>query len=230
MKSRILVTITGVLVIAVLLAGACSAGFIVGRAMEISGGTGIAQGPVIPNLRDGLLGSDRAEAAGTPDDLQELFAPFWQAWDLVHKQYVDQPVDDVALMRGAIEGMLNALGDQHTSYLNPENYEQANAHLEGEEYQGIGAWVDITGDYLTIISPMPNSPAEEAGLMPGDQVIAVDGEDVTGIDGEQVRQRIIGPEGTTVVLTIQREGEDEPFDVEVRRAKIVVPSVDGEML
>src|SRR5690606_28396256 len=74
------------------------------------------------------------------------------------------------------------------------------------------------------------SPAEEAGLMPGDQVVAVDGEDVTGIDGEQFRQRIIGPEGTTVVLTIQREGEDEPFDVEVRRAKIVVPSVDGEML
>ena len=232
MKSRILVTITGVLVLAVLLAGACSAGFIVGRAMDISGEAGIAQGPVIPNLRDGLLGSgsNTAEAAGTPDELEELFAPFWQAWDLVHKQYVDQPVDDVELMRGAIQGMLNALGDQHTSYLNPENYEQANAHLEGEEYQGIGAWVDITGDYLTIISPMPNSPAEEAGLMPGDQVIAVDGEDVTGIDGEQDRQRIIGPEGTTVVLTIQREGEDEPFDVEVRRAKIVVPSVDGEML
>jgi carboxyl-terminal processing protease len=77
---------------------------------------------------------------------------------------------------------------------------------------------------------MPDSPAEDAGLQPGDRVIAVDGDDMTGIDGSLVIRRILGPAGTTVRLTILREGEPEPFDVQVERAKITVPSVTSEML
>jgi carboxyl-terminal processing protease len=106
----------------------------------------------------------------------------------------------------------------------------ANAQLEGEEYEGIGAWVDITGEYLTIISPMPGSPAEEAGLRPNDKVIAINGEDMTGVDGEVARQQVLGPKGTTVKLTILREGVEEPFDVEVRRDAIVVPTIEGRIL
>ena len=125
--------------------------------------------------------------------------------------------------------MMAALGDQHTSYLDPVQFEQSTEQLQGQEYEGIGAWVDISGDYLTIISPMPGSPAEKAGLRPDDKVIGVDGEDVTGLDGESVRQKVIGPRGSTVTLTILREGE-EHFDVVVERASIVVPSVDAKML
>jgi len=124
---------------------------------------------------------------------------------------------------------LDSLGDEHTSYLDPEMFERANAQLEGEEYEGIGAWVDVSGDYLTIISPMPGSPAEKAGLKANDKIIAIDGEDMTGIDGELVRQRVVGPKGSKVILTILREGV-EPFDVEVVRAGIIVPTVDGKML
>ncbi len=162
-------------------------------------------------------------------DLEKLFKPFWQAWDMVEDEYVDQPVNRELMMRGAIQGMLESLGDEHTSYLDPDMFEQANAQLEGEEYEGIGAWVDTSGDYLTIISPMPGSPAETAGLMPNDKIIAIDGEDMTGLDGEVVRQKVIGPKGSTVLLTILREGQ-EPFDVEVKRAAIVVPTVDSEIL
>jgi carboxyl-terminal processing protease len=178
-------------------------------------------------------GDVEAQATRTPlskEERDELFEAFWQAWDLVHDQFVDQPVDDVALMRGAIKGMLEALNDQHTSYLDPVQFESSEERLQGQEYEGIGAWVDITGEYLTIISPMPGSPAEEAGLQPGDQVIAVDGEDMTGMDGEAVRQKVIGPRGSQVRLTIRREGVEEPFDVFVRRASIVVPSIDYKML
>lgn len=160
-----------------------------------------------------------------PADLDSLFAPFWQAWEIVHDQYVDQPVNDLDLMRGAISGMLEALGDQHTSYMNPEQYDQQSRSLQGE-YEGIGAWVDTTSDFVTIINPMRDSPAEKAGLKTGDKVIGVDGEDVTGIDGNLVLQRILGPAGTSVTLTIQREGE-EPFDVTIERAKINVPSVES---
>ena len=169
------------------------------------------------------------QQSATPEELQALFAPFWEAWNLIHENFVDQPVDDVALMRGAIDGMMQALGDQHSTYMNPEEYKQANESLEGS-YEGIGAYVDTTADYLTVTSPLPGSPAEEAGLLPGDKIIGIDGEDMTGIDAELARRRVLGPAGTTVVLTILREGEDAPFDVSIVRARIVIASAEGEML
>lgn len=169
------------------------------------------------------------QAAAPDEDLDALFQPFWESWNLVKSQYVDQPVDETELMRGAIRGMLQSLGDPHTSYMDPEEYEQTNAPLNGE-YEGIGAWVDISGEYLAIISPMPDSPAEKAGLQPGDLVIAVDGEDMTGKDGDLVLKRVLGPAGSEVTLTILREGEEESFDVTIVRAKISVSSVEGEIL
>ncbi len=166
-------------------------------------------------------------SGNTPEANEDLFAPFWEAWDIVHEEYVDQPLDDEVLMQGAIDGMMEALGDRHSSYMTPEEFEQANQSLEGE-YEGIGAWVDITGDYVEIISPMKGSPAQEAGLQPKDKIIAVDGEDMTGVPGDLVLQRILGPAGTDVTLTIQR-GE-EIFDVTITRANIIVPTVEYEML
>ena len=163
----------------------------------------------------------------TPEELEKLFAPFWETWDIVHEEYVDQPVDDQALMQGAIEGMLGALNDPHTSYMDPDEFEQANESLEGE-YEGIGAWVDITGDYVQIISPMRGSPAAQAGLQPNDQVIGINGEDMTDVPGELVLQQILGPAGTDVTLTIQRN--DETFDVTITRQNIIVPTVDYEIL
>lgn len=175
-------------------------------------------------------------AEGTPAtdpsaniSMEELFIPFWEAWEIIHDQYIDQPVDNTTLMRGAISGMLDSLGDQHTSYMDPDQYMQANIPMDGE-YEGIGAWVDTTSEYLTIISPMPNSPAEEAGLIPGDQVIMIDGEDMTGIDGSLVIRKVLGPAGSKVVLTIRREGKPEPFDVTIIRKKIIIPSVESKML
>ena len=77
---------------------------------------------------------------------------------------------------------------------------------------------------------MPGSPAEEAGLEPGDLIIAIDGEDMTGIDGDLVIKRVLGPAGTTVEITVRREGEAEPLIFNVTRAKIVIPSIESEML
>ena len=177
--------------------------------------------------------SHLSEGESTPDlsniSTEELFIPFWETWDIVHEQYIDQPVDNTALMRGAISGMLDALEDEHTSYMDPNQYHQANIPMEGK-YEGIGAWVDTTSEYLTIISPMPDSPAEEAGLLPGDQVIMINGEDMTGIDGSLVIRKVLGPAGSEVVLTIRREGEPESFEVTIIREKITVPSVESEIL
>jgi carboxyl-terminal processing protease len=150
-------------------------------------------------------------------------------WGLLHDQYVDQPIDDEELMRGAIDGMLKSLQDDHTTYMDPEQYRQANMSMEGD-YEGIGAWVDTTGEYLTIVSPMPNSPALNAGLKSGDVIIKVDGEDMTGIDGNLVLRRILGPAGTDVTLTVQRDPETEPIEFTITRAKIQIPQVEGKML
>jgi carboxyl-terminal processing protease len=177
----------------------------------------------------GPLLASSAVSASTPADMQGLFTPFWKTWQLAHDQFVKQPVDDTALMRGAISGMLQALGDKHTSYIDPEQYRQVSIPLQGG-YEGIGAWVDSTGAYLTITSPMPGSPAEKAGLQPGDQILAVDGKDMTGIDGSLVIRQVTGPANSTVRLTVLREGVEKPFDVTVTRAKIDVPSIDARML
>jgi carboxyl-terminal processing protease len=168
-----------------------------------------------------------SNATGGSND--QLFTPFWEAWKIVHDQYVDQPVNDLNLMRGAIRGMMAGLGDQHSSYMDPDEYQQANAPMQGE-YEGIGAYVDVTGEYLTITSPMPDSPAEAAGLKTGDMIIKVDGEDMTGIDGNLVLRRVLGPAGSKVILTVVRKNVDKPFDVTITRAKITLKSVTYKML
>ncbi|NPA93741.1 MAG: S41 family peptidase [Chloroflexi bacterium] len=171
--------------------------------------------------------SSSSPSPNATENAKDLWAPFWEAWDLLHKYYV-RPLDDVKLVQGAIRGMYEATGDPHTSYMDPDEFRQANIALEGE-YEGIGAWVDTSGDYVTIVSPMKNSPAEKAGLQPGDEIIAVDGEDVTGVNPELVVRRVLGPAGTKVRLTIKRD-DQPPFDVVITRAKITIPSVEGKML
>ncbi len=163
------------------------------------------------------------------DQRNRLFLPFWQAWDLLHKDYIDQPVDDQSLMRGAIRGMLESLGDDNTSYMDPDQYDQVKMPLEGS-YEGIGAWVETSGDWLTIVSPMPNSPAEDAGLRAGDQIQGLDGEDVSGMPPDMVLRKVLGPAGTAVKLTIYRPAEGRAFDVEITRRKIEVPSVESKMI
>jgi carboxyl-terminal processing protease len=161
--------------------------------------------------------------------MQTTFAPFWEAWNLVHENYVDQPVDDVALMRGAISGMMNTLKVGRNYYYDPKTMAEQNSALNGKGYEGIGAYVDTTGEFLTVISPIRGSPAEKAGLRSGDQIIAIDGVDMTGVSPEDARQKVLGPDGTVVTLTIFRKGTNIPFDVKITRAKILTPLVEYNM-
>ena len=162
-------------------------------------------------------------------ELGTLFSPFFQVWNIIHEQYIDQPLDDVKLMQSAIGGLMNGLGDEHSSYMDPATYQQVNAPLVGS-YTGIGAWVDTSGEVLVIIAPMPGSPAEAADVQSGDIVVAIDGKDMTGIDPGVVLQSILGPADTVVTLTIVREGLEEPLDISITRAEIEIPVIEYEML
>ncbi len=167
--------------------------------------------------------------SATPWDLQTLFKPFWETWQIIHTDYVDQPVDNTKLLEGAITGMVQALGDPHSEYMDPQVYKDATTELNGS-YAGIGAYVDTSGTVLTIIEPIPGSPAEKAGLLAGDQIIAVDGVDMTGVDPVQVRSKVVGPAGTTVHLTVHRPGQSTPLQFDIVRAQINIPSVSGKIL
>jgi carboxyl-terminal processing protease len=213
----------------VLLTGAFSSGYVTGNfypSATLKELTTLGQPPFSTDMATPVAAQD-----ATPANLRDTFMPFWEAWDLVHKQYVNQPVDDVLLMRGAIKGMVDSLGDSHTSYLDPVTAKNETERLKGEKnYEGIGAYVNTAGDYLKIISPIPGSNAEKAGVLPGDLIIAIDGKDMTGVKPEDARQLVLGPAGTTVTLTIQRENVDAPLEIKVVRAEIIIPSVESKML
>ncbi len=127
---------------------------------------------------------------------------------------------DYASLQGALQSPeVQAVLDQYTAYLPPEQAEYVQQQLDGE-YEGIGVYIEVVDSALTIVSPMPGSPAEEAGLLPGDVLVAVDGTTLTGLSIEEAQALVQGPEGTTVLLTIARPGQAEPFTVGVERRRI----------
>lgn len=157
----------------------------------------------------------------------EAIAPFLEVWDLVHTRFYDQPLDDTLLVQGAIDGMLAALGDEHTRYLAPAEEIASQERMDGE-FQGIGVVVEQVDGNLTVVSPIEGTPAFTAGLQPGDILRQADGVDLAGMDVAEAAALIRGPAGTSVQLVIERIGET--FTIDIERAIIDTPSVTGEML
>lgn len=179
----------------------------------------LAQSPFAPIQL--YLGRD------TPNEVAETFSPFWEAWNLVHTSYFDLPIDDAALTKGAIDGMLAVLEDPYTRYLPPADQQAAEENMAGE-IQGIGVLVEFVEGNITVVSPFEGSPAEAAGIEARDILRKADGVDLTGMDLSEAAELVRGPAGTTVLLTIERDGEQ--FEVEVERDVIKIPSVRGEIL
>jgi len=156
----------------------------------------------------------------------ELYA---EALDVVRDDYVDQgAIDAEKQTYGAIEGMLDTLGDAgHTRFLTPEEREQNQDGLSGT-YVGIGVQLEARDGEVMVTSPIEGSPAEEAGVESGDVIVAVDGKDVRGEDVSGIASRVKGPEGTRVELTVTRDGSRRSFNLE--RAEIASSSVSWARL
>jgi carboxyl-terminal processing protease len=184
------------------------------------------------------LGRQAALTPGTPAAEADAFQPFWDTYYAITNRYAGGTVDRKALIEGAIQGMIGALDDPYSQYLSPDDFKASLQGIAGQ-FEGIGATigtVDAAGTTsscstlgpacrLSIVAPLPGSPAEKAGLLPGDVITAVDSTPLDGLTVDQARDRIRGPRDTVVTLTIVR-GTGTPFDVAVVRAVIVQPEVE----
>jgi carboxyl-terminal processing protease len=186
-------------------------------------------------------GSGTGSGCAAPD---EAFAAFCEAYDRLQREYVDD-LDSDALAEGAIRGMFQyGVPDPNSGYMPPEQYQQALGDLSGT-FSGIGAEMAIrniedAADLaactelsdicrLVVVAPLDDSPAERAGLLAGDFVLAVDGESVVGTTMDDQISQIRGESGTDVTLTLERDG-GEPFDVTITRAEITLQEVETRMI
>ncbi len=159
------------------------------------------------------------------------FDHFWQVWDLLHSEYYD-PTKLVPenLVNGAIKGMVAAVGDPYTIFLDKQQQKVTEQDLSGS-FDGIGIEIGYKGTTLAVISPLAGSPAEKAGILPGDLILEIKDaaknidKPTDGMSLPEAVQIIRGDKGTKVTLGILREGSDKPLIIDVERQSIDVPSV-----
>ncbi|MBI4127504.1 MAG: S41 family peptidase [Parcubacteria group bacterium] len=170
--------------------------------------------------------SDGATIVNTTGAPREVdFGLFWQAWNVLSTKYLRKPLPAQELLYGAIQGAVAALGDPYTVFLDPKTNEAFNEELSGT-FDGIGAEIGIRNDQTTIIAPLKDSPAEKAGVQPGDVILRIDDEDTTGLLLEEAVTKIRGPKGSTVKLTLMRNHDrNQILELTMVRNTIRVASV-----
>jgi carboxyl-terminal processing protease len=187
------------------------------------------------------MGRQAASEPGTPVSAAEAFQPFWDAYHTVIDRYAGGDVDRNSLIQGAIRGMIAALGDPYSTYLTSDEYRQSLQGISGQ-FEGIGAEIATQATdgtqgcatlgpdcHLLITAALAGSPAELAGLKAGDLVLEADGAALDGLTIDGARDKIRGPKGTVVTLTIQR-GSAAPFDVSITRDVVQEREVTSKVL
>ncbi|MFN8497698.1 MAG: S41 family peptidase [Anaerolineae bacterium] len=169
-----------------------------------------------------------ASGAGEESD---RFKVFWEAWRIAHDHYVDaKALDDERMTQGAIQGMLDALGDQgHTRFMTAAEAERQSQVLAGV-FVGIGAEITHKNGKAVVVAPLEGSPAAQAGVKAGDVVLSVDGEDIADHDMDEVLGRLRGAEGSDVRVSLLRPATGATLDLTLTRARVVVPTITWQML
>jgi carboxyl-terminal processing protease len=170
------------------------------------------------------LGYDAGRSPGS-----ESLGIIEQAWSTIFSDYVERDkLDPVKLKQEAVRGMVEAIGDPYTAYLDPQNYRLSLSSLEGE-IEGIGAQVGVREERITVIAAIPDSPADKAGVKAGDVILEISSESTEKLSLTEAVLKIRGPAGTPVRLLVQRQDEPQPRLIEIIRAKIDLVSVRLEM-
>jgi carboxyl-terminal processing protease len=199
-----------------------SMAFFAGYTLQWAAGTAVAAPVPVTATAPDFAPAQQSELAG--------FSLFWEAWGIVNQKFYGGIPDDEEVTYGAIRGAITTLGDQNTVFIDPEQAKIFSEDMSGI-FEGIGAAVrmDENGQ-LTIVEPFADHPAANAGLRRGDIILKVDDTVIEDMNVLEAIALIRGPAGTTVVLTIHREGVLEPFEVSVVRERIEIPVVSWRML
>jgi carboxyl-terminal processing protease len=206
--------ILGAVVIGAVIAGAFYGGIISGRAQEVRA-----------QRFDSIVNKE----VGKPENVD--FGLFWKAWSVIEENYVatgkstSTIATDQDKVYGAIQGLTASLGDPYTVFFPPAENEAFLTEIEGN-FEGIGMEMGIKDNVLTVISPLPNSPAKRAGILSGDKVIKINDTIATSMTVEQAVKLIRGKKGTEVILTIVREGVTDPFELKIVRDVINLPVIE----
>lgn len=174
-----------------------------------------------------LGGSLASRAMAEGQDYYESLEVFSQVMHRIRQDYVEA-VDVDRLVQGAIKGMIGTL-DPYSQYMTPKQYQEFREETSGD-YFGIGVEISQEQEGLRIVAPYPGSPAEKAGLLPGDLILRVEGDDISKIGTAEAVGRIKGRKGTKVLLGIKREGWKEIKDIPVERDQIHTPAVASQLL
>lgn len=173
----------------------------------------------------GALASQANDGPNQGGDVYRDLALFADVFAEVRKQYVAD-LDEREAVQAAIQGMLTSL-DPHSGYLSPEDFREMKVQTSGE-YGGLGIEVLSEDGLVRVVSPYDGTPAARAGIQPGDYLTAINGESIIGFSLDDAVERMRGPIGTTITLTVAREGA-EPRDVSITREKITARSVNWRM-
>ncbi|MDD2731747.1 MAG: S41 family peptidase [Candidatus Pacebacteria bacterium] len=163
-----------------------------------------------------------------PSDIN--FSLFWEAWKKISESYVNSSkLNTQEMIYGAIAGMVNSLKDPYTVFFNPDESKKFLEDVTGE-FEGVGMEIGIRKGQLQVVAPLDNSPAEQAGLRPGDKIVKIGDKSTADMPIEEAVNLIRGPKGTEVKLSIYRNGWDAPKEFIIKRAVIVVPSIDWRII
>lgn len=165
---------------------------------------------------------------GAPPEWKPYTPLLFEAWGYVQRDFYKAPIDPDTLANGSVAGMVRALGDQHTAFIEAKRAAITRTDLEGS-FEGIGATVEMREGRLTIVSPIKGTPADRAGLLPNDIIVRVNDTLIQNMDITEAIALVRGPKGTEVVLTIQR-GNQPLFQVTVVRDTIRTPFVESRMI
>lgn len=202
--------------------------------MYVTGQVGAAVSQGVSNPQAGTVngGSNSAEPTlqkpNVPADINEEFDSFWKTFEAINEEYYNRPVDRQKMINGATKGLVESLGDDFSSFLTPVEATNVNSAMQGN-FEGVGMYFEKRNDLPTVVAPIPNTPAERAGIRAKDLILAVDGRDITQLTTDQIAVLIRGTAGTKVRLTMRR-GNQPNFDLELTRARIEVPAVTLKML
>jgi carboxyl-terminal processing protease len=167
------------------------------------------------------------DATSPPPGSEQAFGAFWQTYNIIKDDYLNS-ADDATLVDGAIQGMVDSLGDDFSGYMSPDVFPMMNEDLDGE-ISGIGVVIRTNDDdAIEVVDVLSDSPAQKAGVMIGDIFAVVDGEDVTGVSQIELASRVRGPIGTVVEITFRRG--DQLIDLAIKRDTIEIPNITSERL